>query len=400
VSTAPCRAYDKALDDWLSLRARTHPEHPAVVAEGRTMTYSQLADCRAAVRAPLVQEARGTHRFVVRLWSAWQSEMPFVPLDPRLGAPPAPIDPAPGTRTVIFTSGTTGRPKPVYLTAANHEASAIASAWNLGVSPDDRWLCCLPLWHVGGLAIPIRSAIYGTTAVLHEGFDAGRVREEIESGSVTLVSLVATMLRRLIDAGLREWPALRAALVGGGPIPRPLLDWADERAFPLVPTYGMTETASQVVTGHRPLLGVDVHVSDRGEILVRGPMVAPGSLSADGWLHTGDRGRLDPQGRVFVEGRLDDMIVTGGENVAAAEVEEALLSHPAVADAAVVGRPDPEWGQAVTAQVVLAGEARDDELLAHCRERLAPFKVPKAIERRAELPRNAAGKLLRGELSD
>jgi O-succinylbenzoic acid--CoA ligase len=369
-----------------------------VIAEGRSITYAQLADCRAAVRAPLVQEARGTHRFVARLWSAWQSQMPFVPLDPGLASPPGLIDPPPGTRTVILTSGTTGEPKPVYLTAANHEASAIASAWNLGVSPDDRWLCCLPLWHVGGLAIPIRSAIYGTTAVLHDGFDAARVREEIESGDVTLVSLVATMLHRLIDAGLREWPALRGALVGGGPIPEALREWAEGRGFPLIPTYGMTETCSQVVTGGRALLGVDLRIADDGEILVRGPMVAAGSLAGDGWLHTGDRGRLEDDGSLHVEGRLDDMIVTGGENVAAAEVEEALLSHPAVADAAVVGRPDEEWGEAVTAYVVMGAEASDGELIAHCRDRLARHKVPKSVHRVAELPRNASGKLLRREL--
>jgi O-succinylbenzoic acid--CoA ligase len=393
----PSRAYDKALD-WVSLRARTHPEHVAVVAEGRSITYARLADCRAPVRAPLVQEARGTHRFVAKLWSAWQSEMPFVPLDPGLGAPPVAIDPPPGAGTVILTSGTTGEPKPVHLTEANHEASALASAWNLGVAPDDRWLCCLPLWHVGGLAIPIRSAIYGTTAVLHDGFDAGRVRASIESGEATLVSLVATMLRRLIDAGMSDWPALRVALVGGGPIPADLLEWAAASGFPLVPTYGMTETASQVVTGHRPLLGVELRIGEGGEILVRGPMVAPGAVDADGWLHTGDRGHLDEHGALHVEGRLDDVIVTGGENVAAPEVEGVLLLHPAVADAAVVGRPDPEWGQAVTAYVVLSADASDDELLVHCRERLAGFKVPKAIHRCDALPRNAAGKLVRRRL--
>ncbi|HEX8648921.1 MAG TPA: AMP-binding protein [Thermoleophilaceae bacterium] len=370
-----------------------------MVAQGRSLTYAELDGCLIPLRAPLVHEARGTLRFAIRLWSAWRADVPFVPLDPRLGGvPPAPFEAPPGTRTIIFTSGTTGTPKPVALTAANHEASAIASAWNLGVAPEDRWLCCLPLWHVGGLAILHRSAIYGTTAVLHDGFDVAAVREEIESGAVTAVSLVATMLRRLIDAGLREWPALRFALVGGGPVPRDLLDWADDRGFPLVPTYGMTETASQVVTGQRPLLGVDLRVGEGGEILVRGPMVAPGAAGADGWLRTGDRGRLDSEGRLFVEGRLDDVIVTGGENVAAAEVEEALLSHPAVADAAVAGRPDPEWGEAITAYVVLRGEASDAELLAHCRARLPGFKVPKAVERRDELPRNAAGKLVRRSL--
>ena len=127
-------------------------------------------------------------------------------------------------------------------------------------------------------------------------------------------------------------------------------------------------------------------------------MVAPGALGEDGWLHTRDRGELDGDGALRVHGRLDDTIVTGGENVAALEVEETLLAHPAVADAAVAGRPDPEWGEAVTAWVVLAAEASDAELIAHCRARLAPFKVPKAVHRVAELPRNAAGKVLRGRL--
>jgi O-succinylbenzoic acid--CoA ligase len=344
----------------------------------------------------VAEPAHGTHAFVETMWSAWRAAVPFLPHAP--GESPSPIAPPAGARTVILTSGTAGEPKPVGLTAANHEASAIASAWNLGVDPGDRWLCCLPLWHVGGLAIPIRSAIYGTTAVLHDGFDAARVREEIESGEVTLVSLVSTMLRRLIDAGMGEWPGLRAALVGGGPVPSDLLEWAAETGFPLLQTYGMTETASQIVTGDRPLLGVELRIADDGEILVRGPMVAPGSLAEDGWLHTCDRGRLDRNGRLHVEGRMDDVIVTGGENVAALEVEEALLSHPAVSDAAVVGRPDPEWGEAVTAYVVATDGASDEDLIAHARERLAPHKVPKAIHRRDELPRNAAGKLVRRSL--
>jgi O-succinylbenzoic acid--CoA ligase len=392
------RAYDKALDDWLSLRARTHPEHPAVIAEGRSVTYRELDGGLESLARPVVEPAVATRAFAARLWSAWRSEVPFMPHDPGATEITAPSAGPDGFSTVILTSGTTGRPKPVPLTRANHEASAIASAWNLGVAPEDRWLCCLPLWHVGGLNILVRSAIYGTTAVLHDGFDAERVREEIESGRITLVSLVATMLRRLIDAGLSEWPGLRAALVGGGPVPRDLVEWAEGTGFPLLQTYGMTETCSQVVTGGRPLLGVELRISQAGEILVRGPMVAAGSIAADGWLHTGDRGRLDAEGSLHVEGRLDDMIVTGGENVAALEVEEALLAHPAVADAGVVGRPDAEWGSAVTAYVVLATATSDAELLAHCRERLARHKVPKAIHRLDELPRNAAGKLLRRRL--
>jgi acyl-CoA synthetase (AMP-forming)/AMP-acid ligase II len=152
------------------------------------------------------------------------------------------------------------------------------------------------------------------------------------------------------------------------------------------------------VTGHRPLIGVELRIGADGEILVRGPMVAPGAVDGDGWLHTGDRGSLGADGSLHVEGRIDDVIVTGGENVAAAEVEGVLLSHPAVTDAAVTGRPDPEWGEAIVAFVVLSDATGDAELLAHCREHLPGFKVPKAIERRDELPRNAAGKLVRDRL--
>jgi O-succinylbenzoic acid--CoA ligase len=304
------------------------------------------------------------------------------------------VDPE-AVHSIIHTSGTSGEAKPVALTYANHHASAMTSADNLGVEADDRWLCPLPLFHVGGLAVLLRSAIYATTAVIsHE------VRAGLESGGATLASLVPTMLSRLRDDGFTTAPALRAALLGGGPIPAGLLDWAEHVGFPAVPVYGMTETASQVVAGipGRPLRDVELDISDRGEILVRGPMVSRAALAPDGWLHTGDLGRLDPEGRLHVLGRLKELIVSGGENVAPAEVEEALLSHPAVVDAGVVGLPDPDWGEAVTAFVVLREPAGEAELIEHLRPRLAAFKLPKRIEQVAGLPRNPAGKLLRGEI--
>ncbi|HEX6457625.1 MAG TPA: o-succinylbenzoate--CoA ligase [Thermoleophilaceae bacterium] len=311
--------------------------------------------------------------------------------------------------SVIYTSGTTGRPAAVSLTHRNHTASAIASAWNLGVDPDDRWLGVLPVFHVGGLAVLLRSALYGTAALLHDGFEVERVKEAFERGEVTLASLVPTMLRRLVDAGLESWPRLRAVLLGGGPVPRDLLEWSAEHGFPALQTYGMTQTSSQIATltaaeavqkagsAGRPLLGVDLSISGEGEILARGPMIAPGALDHDdGWLHTGDRGRLDADGYLWVEGRLKDVIVTGGENVACAEVERVLEEHPAVVEAAVVGLPDDEWGEVVTAFVVLNGDGAD--LIEHCRGRLAGYKVPRALHAVDALPRNAAGKLLRREL--
>ena len=342
---------------------------------------------------------------VPRLGAVLEPAAPEDPPQPRPGAAEAEAglrtshDPD-AVHSVIHTSGTTGDPKPVELTYANHAASAVASADALGVDPADRWLCPLPLHHVGGLGVLVRCAVNATTAVLHQRFDAERVKRTLEAGEVTLASLVPTMLVRLRDAGLATAPGLRAIALGGGPIPAGLLDWAAEAGIPVTPVYGMTETSSQVVAGSpgRPLEGVEVRIGAAGEILVRGAMVARGSAGPDGWLHTGDLGRLDGDGRLHVEGRLKDLIVTGGENVAPLEVEQALLSHPAVADAAVVGRPDPEWGEAIAALVVLREPASEDELRSWCRGRLASHKVPKRIEIVDALPRSAAGKLLRTRL--
>jgi O-succinylbenzoic acid--CoA ligase len=295
---------------------------------------------------------------------------------------------------VVYTSGTTGKPKAVELTYGNFQASADANAENLGVSPEDRWLCCMPLFHVGGLSILTRSAIYATHAVVHDGFDVERVKQALEEERITLVSLVATQLSRLLDAGATG-PHVRAALIGGGPVPQSLIERAKSAGIPVVPTYGMTETCSQVWTG-KPLPGAEIVNGPDGELLIRGPMVAPGAIADDGWLHTGDRGHIDDEGNLTVEGRIADTIVTGGENVSATEVEEALLSHPSVEDVAVVGRPDPEWGQAVTAFVV--GDVDPADLETHARARLAGYKVPKRIEYIDAIPRNAAGKILRGRL--
>ena len=217
---------------------------------------------------------------------------------------------------------------------------------------------------------------------------------------ITLASVVSTQLRRLRDSGLTEAPGLKAFVLGGGPVPGDLLDWAREHDLPVRATYGMTETCSQVAVTEP--VGARARCRFRapswrsgpgGQILVRGPMVAASALGDGGWLHTGDVGSLDREGALTVEGRIKELIVTGGENVAPATVEAALTAHPAVADAAVGGVPDPEWGEAVTAYVVERRPVSDYELLAFCRERLAGYQVPKAVVRVDELPRNAAGKL-------
>jgi O-succinylbenzoic acid--CoA ligase len=344
------------------------------------------------------------------------------------------------TAVVIHTSGTTSAPKPIELTYGNFLWSALGSAVALGLDPGERWLCALPLAHVGGLSILLRSTIYATTAVLHERFDTDAVLEALREQDVTLVSVVATTLARLLDAGLERPPALRCALTGGGPVPPALVSRAREAGVPISLTYGLTEACSQVTTtpvaaingvparparpidplvptgqaglaappdpvrpldAGPPLFCTRVQISANGEIMVAGPTVAPGSADGQGWLRTGDLGVIDEHGRLQVTGRMADTIVSGGENVAPAEVEAVLEAHPQVLEAAVVGRPDDKWGEAVTAWVVARPGVEVDfaSLMAHCARMLAPYKAPKDYMLTDEpLPRTPSGKLLRREL--
>ena len=303
------------------------------------------------------------------------------------GGGAAPV--APGeddTALVVHTSGTTAAPRPVELSFGNVQANALGSAVALGLDPDERWLCPLPLSHVGGLMVLLRSVIYGTRAVLDGA-------ERASADDITVVSLVPTQLRRLLDAGARPGARLRVVLLGGAAATPDLLEEARAAGWPVRATYGLTQACSQVAVDGRPLPGLAVTLAPDGEILVEGPTVAGGGV-----LRTGDLGRFDASGRLEVIGRKSDTIVTGGENVAPAEVEAALLAHPAVADAGVFGRPDPEWGEAVTASVVLRAPADPQELRDWVAGRLARFKVPKSVELAEALPRNASGKLLRREL--
>ncbi len=291
---------------------------------------------------------------------------------------------------VVHTSGTTGAPRPVVLSVGNVLANALGCFAALGHSRGERWLCPLPLSHVGGLMVLLRSAIAGTTAVLDV---AGR-------DDVTIASLVPTQLARLLEAGIAPPASLRVVMLGGAPADPTLLTRARDAGWPVAPSYGLTQACSAVTvadvgdvsTSGTPLPGLRVAIAEDGEILVSGPSVAGGGV-----LRTGDLGRLEG-GRIVVVGRKSDTIVSGGENVAPTEVEAVLLEHPAVAEAGVAGRPDPEWGEAVTAFVVLRSGASESELRSFCRARLAGFKVPKAVEVVDSLPRNASGKLLRREL--
>jgi O-succinylbenzoic acid--CoA ligase len=318
------------------------------------------------------------------------------------------------TAIVVHTSGTTAAPKPVELSYGNLLWSALGSAVALGTAPDERWLCALPLSHVGGLSILIRSAVYGTTAVVHERFEADRALHALGAGGVTLASLVATTLARLLDAGLERPPALRCALTGGGPVAPALRERALRAGVPVSLTYGLTETASQATTlpaaaltdpAHTagpPLFCTRLRIAADGEIMLAGPTVARSAELDGGWLATGDLGRVDERGWLQVLGRKADTIVTGGENVAPAEVEAVLEDHPAVVEAAVVGRPHEEWGEMVAAWIVAepGAEVDWDDLVEHCRAHLAAYKIPKQFERTGDpLPRTASGKLMRRELA-
>ncbi len=315
----------------------------------------------------------------------------------------------------VLSSGTTGPRRAVDLTVANFAASAASSAANLGVNADDVWLACMPMDHVGGLSILTRSVIYGTAALVHARFDVGAVVAALEADDprVTLVSLVPTQLRRLLDAGA-PLDRVRVALIGGAALDRETLDRALGGGVPVVQSYGLTEACSQVctlapaeATAHRgssgrALPGIEVEVGDGGRIWVRGGNVAPAAAGPTGWLETTDVGHIDADGYLWVEGRADDVIVSGGENVRPEPVENVLLADPGVAEAAVVGLPDPEWGQRVVAFVVAEPGARPDAeaLIARCRAELARPMVPKHVELVASLPRTAAGKLQRRRLRD
>jgi O-succinylbenzoic acid--CoA ligase len=305
---------------------------------------------------------------------------------------------------IVHTSGTTGTPAPVGLTYGNIRANARGLAQAMRLADDERWLCPLPLAHVGGLMVLLRSAILATTAVLAPPpFDAEAVARQLRDDGITIASLVPTQLQKLLDAGARPGPELRRVLLGGGAMPHVLLERARAAGFPVCPSYGLTQACSTVTvaepgdveTAGRPLPGVGVAIAADGEILVSG-----GTVSAVGSLRTGDLGRLDERGRLVVTGRKTDVIITGGENVAPVEVESVLAEHPGVAEAAVFARPHPLWGEAITAWVVPrpGAELSRAALRAHCLERLAGFKVPKAFELVDALPRTASGKVRRADL--
>ncbi len=474
--------------DWLTQRARSSPDKTALIFEGQIWSYAvlnqsaekmarQLLACGIKPGHHVAALASNSPEYVVLIHALikigavlialntrftfeelnWQIEQAdveyliygdaFAPFAKKLNianfsfgqlAAQDPVDDHlpeafafENTHAIIFTSGTTGEPKGAVLTIGNHFWSATASAFRLGLSPDDRWSLCLPLYHVGGMAIILRSCLYGTAVVLHRDFSAHQIASVIEHQAVTMISLVPTMLHRLMETSLSQLAKLRVILLGGGAASPSLIRSSLNAGLNIVTTYGLTETASQVATSTlenvaekigragKPLMFTQLQIEspagqalpdgEIGEIVVSGPTVMQGyyrrpdatrSVLHNGYLRTGDMGYLDADGDLWVIQRRTDLIVSGGENVYPSEVESVLEQHPDIREACVIGLEHAVWGQQVAAAVVLhhTQVLSSDTVQQHCRTLLAGYKIPRVIQIVNTIPRTASGKIIRSQV--
>jgi O-succinylbenzoic acid--CoA ligase len=473
------------MNDWLFTRAETTPQKIALMTGGQTFTYAELHrmvsalakqwqdDIPAKSRVGILAE--NSLEYVCAIFALMRLDAVIVPLNTRLTADelhwqiehvgclwvlvtqqtesmladfeskrvislsdltqngldnrPVRLDDA---LVIVHTSGTSGYPKGAVLTYGNVFYSAMSSAYRLGHLSDDVWLCTLPLFHVGGLSILIRACLYGITVDLRDKFTVEDINHALTHGGISIVSLVPTMLYRLLDAKTESWSkGLRLVLLGGAAADERLIQRCKAQHIPLATTYGLTEAASQVATAlpdtaltkvgtvGRPVMFTQIRVVDEhgnnqptgvyGEIIVKGLTVMQGydhqpdtteNTLRDGWLYTGDMGYLDEDGDLFIVQRRNDLIVTGGENVYPAEVEAVLNSHPAVKESVVIGLPSLEWGQQVAAAVQLHPNhtITADELIAYSRGQLAGYKQPRKIRFVDHFPQTASGKIQRQAL--
>jgi O-succinylbenzoic acid--CoA ligase len=427
------------LNDALSIFAAAREAGGAVALHvgGTSLTFAQLAGmARARLRAlehdtrdgkPYPLTATNTLDTLVTLYALLAGGIAALVLDPRLTSPELRALQDAAARAghlahadaaaIMFTSGTTGTPRGAVLTGDALVASAAASAANLEWRDDDCWLLAMPIARVGGLSIVTRCLAARRALALVPAFDAALFPGWIAATRITLASLVPTMLMRVLDAH-PAWTApdhLRALLIGGATASAALLQRARERGLPIVITYGLTETCSQVVAtpwdarfapaadgAGMPLPGAEVRVVD-GRIEVRGPMLMAGywgapALPPGAWFDTGDLGEIDARGCLFVHARRVDLIVTGGENVYPAEVERVLEEFPGVTAAGVFGVPDETWGQTVAAALVAQPAPAPETLARYLCARLAPHKRPREICLVGALPQTTAGKLDRQAL--
>ena len=445
--------------------AREAPRRDCLVANGRVLSYGEIAErvC-AAIAALRARGVRSGERValapdvdldsVLWIYALFELGCPAVLLHPRTtererqamidrsrpahlinGPVPAntPVATAlaqeswgqiPEDRclAVVFTSGTSGEPRGARLSRRAFIASEEAHAANLGWQSRDRWMLCMPPAHVGGLSILTRCLIARRCAVLSPGpFEPSQVIEVMGREGVTLLSVVPTMLRRLLAADAPRWEPsadLRAVLVGGAPFPDGLRAESVKRGIPALATYGCTEACSQVATQRpdqagtpgcgAPLGAIEVRI-ERGEIQIRGDVLMDGYLehesadspfTPDRWFRTGDAGSFLPDGQLLVHGRIDDIIVTGGENVAPLEVEAWLETIPGIRSACVFAVPHEEWGEEVVAAIVSEPSQYDAGVLRdRLRRELAPYKRPKRMCVLKSMPLNRSGKIDRAEVA-
>lgn len=322
--------------------------------------------------------------------------------------------------SIMYTSGMTGKPKGVLQTFGNHFYSAVSSALNLGLSSADKWLCVAPIFHISGFSIIMRGLIYGMTVRLVEKFRAEEIERILANETVTIMSVVPFMLKKLIQqqnkTNTHYNSAFRCMLLGGGTIDRETLEICLQRSIPVVQCYGMTETCSQIVALRsidallklgsvgQPLFSTQLKLSKDGEILLKTPALTPGYLNLpdklpskmiDGWYRTGDIGHLDKEGYLYIDGRADEMLISGGENIFPQEVEQVYQRYPQINEVAVVGQNDSVWGQVPVAFVVSDRRLSTTKLMNYGYEHLARYKVPQHYIFVSELPKNASGKIRR-----
>lgn len=334
------------------------------------------------------------------------------------------------TLSIMYTSGTTGSPKGVRQTYGNHLSSALSASLNVGMSPEDVWLCTMPLFHVSGFSILMRAVVYGNEVLLYERFDTAEVVHQIITGKATHMSVVAYTLAQILtqleQQNLDVPPSFKLMLAGGGAIPERYLLRAQQANIRIAQTYGMTETCSQTATlppqdalrklgsTGKPLFFNAMRIEGttepfiQGEICVKGPHVTPAYIGKfatrntmqDGWLHTGDIGYFDDEGYLYVVDRRADLIISGGENIYPAEIEQVLLGHAMVLEAGVCGIEDERWGSVPAAFIVVTTSYRQEEVEAYCKTHLASYKCPKHWFVVSQLPRNASNKIMRHQLRE